>query len=441
MNRLTEAVERFERMIPAGGLSLSSTGSGTQIVDQRIPPFWAKITGVDGDKHSWQEVTQIEENVFEDVTEGRSGSADFAPAYEVNGGTVAEDTYVLLHAHRGGEYYLFSQTAASSFSLTVGGTPAGVVEDVDYILFDYQTGIGVQRGSVFITAATNDGQPIRITTLYPHRVGVGSNVVISGCTGNTAANGDWTVIEVVNSTTFVIGETGNGDYTGNGYAKTAGDADVLVFNEYAGFYQVGIIGTNTYEEEQYLGVGSKTIGGRLGLDAFHWAFTSHNNNRVFLEAVNEGQPNGSNSSYLNVTERRNQIAFGTDTRPAEVRCGSITFMYNHLYPDGEGDYIEEAGIGARVFAYERVDVDGNQSSLGLDLNGILTTNNVDDTLDYSYHLDSSSQNLIVPGDLRIFDRIVVGRNTPFVKVGITATIPAGSSIEVKGGVVVGFTPP
>lgn len=70
--------------------------------------------------------------------------------------------------------------------------------------------------AVNISAATN-ASPIQITTATNAFV-TGQTVVISGVTGNTAANGTFT-ITVINNTNFTLnGVSGNGTYTGGGTA-------------------------------------------------------------------------------------------------------------------------------------------------------------------------------------------------------------------------------
>ena len=65
-----------------------------------------------------------------------------------------------------------------------------------------------------ISAATN-ASPIVVTSSTAHGLTTGDRVVISGATGNSAANGTWT-ITVVDTTRFSLsGSTGNGSYTAN----------------------------------------------------------------------------------------------------------------------------------------------------------------------------------------------------------------------------------
>src|SRR5262249_27112807 len=69
--------------------------------------------------------------------------------------------------------------------------------------------------TVSIAAATN-ASPIVITTTRPTNFTTGMVVNIGGVTGNTAANGSWT-ITVNNPTQFSLnGSTGNGAYAGGG---------------------------------------------------------------------------------------------------------------------------------------------------------------------------------------------------------------------------------
>lgn len=66
-----------------------------------------------------------------------------------------------------------------------------------------------------ISAASNT-TPIQITTSSANALTTGQTVVISGVTGNTAANGTW-VISVIDNTHFTLtGSAGNGSYLGSG---------------------------------------------------------------------------------------------------------------------------------------------------------------------------------------------------------------------------------
>src|SRR5690348_3284911 len=68
-----------------------------------------------------------------------------------------------------------------------------------------------------VSDATN-ASPIVVTTTAAHLMATGDRVRVSGVTGNTAANGDFT-ITVLTSTTFSLdGSTGNGAYVSGGTA-------------------------------------------------------------------------------------------------------------------------------------------------------------------------------------------------------------------------------
>lgn len=69
--------------------------------------------------------------------------------------------------------------------------------------------------SKFITEATNTS-PIIITTSLPHNLLNGTTVEIIGVSGNTAANGTWTIANVTSTTLELISSVGNGTYTYGG---------------------------------------------------------------------------------------------------------------------------------------------------------------------------------------------------------------------------------
>jgi hypothetical protein len=80
-----------------------------------------------------------------------------------------------------------------------------------------------------VTAATN-ATPIAITTISPHGLSTGNPVEISGATGNTNANGQWTAT-VTGANSFTLnGSTGNGTYTGGGYVEAGdlGEVDYII---------------------------------------------------------------------------------------------------------------------------------------------------------------------------------------------------------------------
>jgi len=69
------------------------------------------------------------------------------------------------------------------------------------------------------TTSGNGVSPITVTTTTTNTLTTGQTVLISNVTGNTAANGTWT-ITVLNNTQFTINATGNGTYAGGGTVST-----------------------------------------------------------------------------------------------------------------------------------------------------------------------------------------------------------------------------
>jgi hypothetical protein len=69
-----------------------------------------------------------------------------------------------------------------------------------------------------ITAATN-ASPIAITTASPHGLSTSNQVIIEGVTGNTAANGTWTITSTGPSSFTLNGSTGNATYLGGGVVE------------------------------------------------------------------------------------------------------------------------------------------------------------------------------------------------------------------------------
>jgi len=80
-----------------------------------------------------------------------------------------------------------------------------------------------------ITNATND-TPIEITTSTNHGLASGHTVVISGVTGNTAANGRWRIEVTADNKFQLLNSSGSGTYTGGGTVTAnapLGNGDVL----------------------------------------------------------------------------------------------------------------------------------------------------------------------------------------------------------------------
>jgi hypothetical protein len=99
-----------------------------------------------------------------------------------------------------------------------------------------------------ISAATN-ASPI-VCTVASGAPATGTTVTISGATGNTAANGIWTVTHVTGTTFSLNGSTGNGTYgAGSGtyvystcYEQFAGNINVWGLGTFTGGIPVGVTG-------------------------------------------------------------------------------------------------------------------------------------------------------------------------------------------------------
>lgn len=103
--------------------------------------------------------------------------------------------------------------------VTVGSFSAGTVQYTN----STRTVTYTAPAGLPITAATN-AAPIQITTAAPHGLSSGSSVTIVGATGNTAANGTWTVtvIDAYNFSLNGSDGTSSGTYTGNGTWSESG---------------------------------------------------------------------------------------------------------------------------------------------------------------------------------------------------------------------------
>ena len=84
---------------------------------------------------------------------------------------------------------------------------------------DLPTAIG---GPALVVAGATDASPIEITTASPHNLQTGAQVTITGVTGNTAANGTFT-ITVTGASKFTLGgSAGNGVWITGGSVVAAG---------------------------------------------------------------------------------------------------------------------------------------------------------------------------------------------------------------------------
>lgn len=104
-----------------------------------------------------------------------------------------------------------------------------------------QVGSGSFRDSGTITGATN-ASPIVITS-SGHGLETGDRVTITGVSGNTAANGTFTVTKISTTTFSLQGSTGNGTYISGGNWNVTGLYVVSLTVSSANGYEQG----ETYE--------------------------------------------------------------------------------------------------------------------------------------------------------------------------------------------------
>lgn len=118
------------------------------------------------------------------------------------------DGYSRISTFTNGIVYLFIVTGQTVFFTR----PNDVTNDHNFFLLNISR-IPTQLGAKKITGATN-ASPIVITTSAAHGYTTGQQVTVAYVTGNTAANGTWT-ITVTSATQFSLnGSVGNGTFGG-----------------------------------------------------------------------------------------------------------------------------------------------------------------------------------------------------------------------------------
>lgn len=112
-----------------------------------------------------------------------------------------------------------------------------------------------------VTGATN-ATPIVITTAT-HSLTTGDTVNISGVGGNTAANGDWTII-VLSGTTFSLNTSvGNGAYTSGGTVngtKYVSGAGTINFTDQASYNKHGLTFGGSATQDCVLVIWDRLVG-------------------------------------------------------------------------------------------------------------------------------------------------------------------------------------
>ncbi len=215
------------------------------------------------------------------------------------------------------------------------------------------TGIAVERGIASVgtvspapNGATN-ASPIQITTSAPHGLSTGQIVTIIGVTGNTNANGTWSII-VTGTTTFTLtGSTGNGVQTvaGTGIVYVPTDMSVLGWDEtnqiWRFFYNTHGDGT-TVGASQSVKVNNFLMDGYLAIGsppASQGAIRLANNQYIFSRT----------SSGLADVQLLGADTFVTPTGSNRIKLGGVStdIVYTPGILDVDG-YIQHDGSGSNT---------------------------------------------------------------------------------------------
>jgi hypothetical protein len=100
---------------------------------------------------------------------------------------------------------------------------------------------------ILISGATN-ATPIVLTLAAGHGLKTGDRIAVAGITGNTGANGEWTLGNVGATTATLVGSVGNGTYGGTPRAAVVMDTTPLMKNHSACLSLAGnLVGTVDFE--------------------------------------------------------------------------------------------------------------------------------------------------------------------------------------------------
>lgn len=102
---------------------------------------------------------------------------------------------------------------------------------------------GSAVAGILISAATN-ATPIVLTLAAGHGLKSGDRLAVSGITGNTGANGEWTLGSVGATTATLLGSAGNGTYGGTPRAAVIMDTTPFMDDHSAAMHLGGnLVGT------------------------------------------------------------------------------------------------------------------------------------------------------------------------------------------------------
>lgn len=424
-NRLAQTVEGHDRLVTSGGILNRRTGTALEIYDPRQRPFDARIGEQSGGAYAWEQVQQFEGGVYETPAGARSGTTTSGPAYARSGSdAVAEGTYVVLWPQFGGLFYLFDEP--SSTASVVAGNVNVPTEALtfpyypetvpfDRILFDSNQGLYAAHLPHAVEDASNT-TPIQLTLAADDGIiQAGDTLEITGVLGNTAANGVHVVSEVLSlpngRTIATLRNT-----AGNGGFQASPNGNAYVVNEiYIRGHGIGDIGSVTgmvNNEDQHLGAGLKTVDSfGVGLSGGYTTYIRTNESTGDLivdmdQSVPVGQP-------LMIL-RPGTILFKDGGEEEEFDSGGP-----QSYISGGSGYVVVFGTTSVYLAAE--ELSGNSIGIFGDIPHLIGP--------YAQPTMGATVGFRVGG----IDHLDA------VQDGITASIPPGSTISVRGGIIVGYS--
>jgi hypothetical protein len=120
-----------------------------------------------------------------------------------------------------------------------------------------------QAAGITISGATN-ATPIVVTLGAGHGLKNGDRIAVSGITGNTAANGEWTLASVGATQATLVGSAGNGAYGGTPRVAVICDTTPHMRNHSAALHLggnlVGTLDVETYESYADFAAGTNNAG-------------------------------------------------------------------------------------------------------------------------------------------------------------------------------------
>lgn len=130
--------------------------------------------------------------------------------------------------------------------------------------------MGSAVAGIVISGATN-ATPIVLTLAAGHGLKNGDRIAVSGITGNTGANGEWTIASTAATTTTLLGSVGNGAYAGTPRAAVVFDSTPHMKNHSCAMHMSGnLVGTldiEAYESYSDFAAGANTGGATAPIPA------------------------------------------------------------------------------------------------------------------------------------------------------------------------------